>query len=117
MQAEHLKHAATVTVALSLVDDCARFGAVALGDDGRILAFGEKARIGAGLVNAGVYVVNKHWAQQNWPSGPFSLEREVLIPDHEIARIYGFATEGEFLDIGTPQSYADAERFLHLLST
>jgi NDP-sugar pyrophosphorylase family protein len=68
-------------------------------------------------VNAGVYVINRSWALTAWPEGVFSLETDVLLRLHHQSLIMGFLSEGDFLDIGTPESYADATRFVALLDT
>lgn len=115
MRASHARHAAAITMALAPVDDSARFGSVDLDGEGRIRAFREKSVIGSSLVNAGVYLVNAGWAANAWPDGAFSLEGDLLRKEVQTVPMYGFPAAGGFLDIGTPQSYADAERFVELM--
>ena len=117
MLKEHAHHGAMATLALALVPDSARFGSVQLNVAGRIVAFDEKGKAGPGVVNAGAYVLNRRWVSDQWPNGAFSLERDMLLNEAANVPIYGFNAIGEFLDIGTPQSYADAARFVHLIST
>lgn len=117
MLQEHVQHGAMATLALTLVPDSARFGSVRLDMAGRILAFDEKGRAGPGVVNAGTYVLNRRWVSDQWPNGAFSLEHDMLLKEAGHVPIYGFNANGELLDIGTPQSYADAARFVNLMST
>jgi NDP-sugar pyrophosphorylase family protein len=99
------------TLVLARVPDSARFGQVDFEPDHRIRAFLEKgARPGAGWINAGVYLIARA-AAETIPAGrAVSLEREVF-PAWIGRRFYAFPSEGRFLDIGTPESYRQAEAF------
>jgi D-glycero-alpha-D-manno-heptose 1-phosphate guanylyltransferase len=100
----HRARGAAVTVALTRVPDAARFGAVDWdGRSGLIRAFGEKARGGPGLINAGVYLVEREVIEAI-PEGVVSLEHRVL-PDLAGKRAYGVVAEGPFVDIGLPEEY------------
>lgn len=93
-------------------DDCARYGRVELGPEGRVAAFTEKApHLGGGLINAGVYVFNRQELASIPPGRPVSLEREVL-PLLRARGLFGVMGSGPFLDIGTPESYRAAAEFL-----
>ncbi|MBE9531412.1 MAG: nucleotidyltransferase family protein [Proteobacteria bacterium] len=101
-------------IALAKVPDVSRYGGVELNNDGAITSFVEKGAetTGAGLINAGVYLLKRSLIAEIKDGVPFSLERELfpsLINDGE--RLWGFPFEGEFIDIGTPESYANAESF------
>jgi D-glycero-alpha-D-manno-heptose 1-phosphate guanylyltransferase len=90
------------------VPDTARFGRVEM-SRGRISAFLEKGASGAGLINAGCYVLPID-ALNAFPVGQnFSLETEYLAK--ELGRIHfdGFVTHGRFIDIGVPEDYALAQ--------
>jgi len=90
------------------VSDSTRFGRVEIVGE-RITAFREKGVSGAGLINAGCYVLPSH-ALNAFPLGQkFSLETEYLA--REAGRIYftGFITRGRFIDIGVPEDYARAQ--------
>ena len=91
--------------------DTARFGRVEM-CDGRINAFLEKGMSGAGLINAGCYVLPKD-ALDGFPLGkPFSLETEFFIKYLQRIRFDGFVTHGRFIDIGVPDDYALAQTAL-----
>jgi D-glycero-alpha-D-manno-heptose 1-phosphate guanylyltransferase len=107
-------HAARARASLVVVRvaDTARFGRVELGDGDRVTRFTEKAAApaGAGWINAGIYCFARA-ALTGLPVGQvLSLEREVL-PGMVGAGLYAFRSPGVFLDIGTPEAYAQAEKF------
>lgn len=93
------------------VPDTARFGRVEM-CDGRINAFLEKGTPGAGLINAGCYVLPRD-ALDEFPLGqPFSLETEFFTKYLQRIRFDGFVTHGRFIDIGVPEDYALAQAAL-----
>lgn len=110
MYKQHLATGAAVTMAVCRVDDVARYGSVEMGEDGRITKFLEKS-VGSsprsGYINGGVYVLSTG-VLQSMPQGVLSLEREVF-PLLLRQGIYGFKTDGYFIDIGIPADYERAQ--------
>jgi D-glycero-alpha-D-manno-heptose 1-phosphate guanylyltransferase len=102
-------------IALRRVGDTARFGAVEL-DGGRIVAMNEKARRGPGVVNAGLYLLPHDLGQTMPMPGVFSWEVDLMQPKAPVLGAAGVVLDAPFLDIGTPESYGEAERILPLLS-
>ena len=103
---------AQCTMLLSWIEDRAAFGGVTLTKDGRISAFQEKQPdIGAGYVNAGVYLFERSALAAIPADRVVSLERDVL-PGLAGRGLYGWADEAAFIDIGTPESYCRAHAFL-----
>ncbi len=96
---------------LSCLSDTTRYGRVKADANGLITKFEEKGvKYGSGWVNAGIYIFNRDLLK-SIPSGQvFSLERE-FFPSLIDKGLYGFRCEEEFIDIGTPESYARAEEF------
>ena len=96
---------------LTLLDDVARFGSVEMDSRNRITRFREKTyEKSRGFVNAGIYLLCKK-AIARIPEGrSVSLEREIF-PALIEEGIAGFLSRGEFIDIGTPESYRTAEAF------
>jgi len=92
--------------------DYRRYGAVDVADDDRARSSQEKsADLGASLINAGVVYFFERCALKTIPTGSaVSLERETF-PALIGQSLYATVGEGPFLDIGTPESYALAERF------
>jgi NDP-sugar pyrophosphorylase family protein len=97
---------------LAQVEDTARYGRVELGENDVLSGFQEKGdSSGAGWINAGVYVLGSRLIDAIPGAGAVSLEKDILTKWVEFGRLYGHRARGPFLDIGTPQSYAAAERF------
>ena len=96
---------------LTKVSNTNRYGRVMSTKDGCIQSFREKDRNeGPGWVNAGICLLKKNLVE-TIPSGkPYSLERE-FFPLLISKGLYGYQCAGEFIDIGTPESYAQAEAF------
>jgi NDP-sugar pyrophosphorylase family protein len=110
--AAHRRRAADVSLVLAQSPDAARFGRVETGRDGRVRCFREKAAAaGAAWINAGVYLIDRGLLEALPAGEPRSLERDLFPEWVGSTRFFGFRCRGRFLDIGTPESYAAAERF------
>ena len=107
----HCQQRATVSMTLSAVTDTGRYGRVCIAND-RIEQFEEKKEGGGpGWINAGVYLIERA-ALEDIPVGqPVSLERDMFPAWASGSHVHGFRCTGRFLDIGTPASYAEAEKF------
>lgn len=94
------------------VSDAARFGTLDVGPDGALRRFLEK-RPGAGLINAGVYLIPDGLLAQFPARTPLSFETDVF-PQlaGKGARILVHAVEAPFLDIGTPETLAQSPKFI-----
>jgi NDP-sugar pyrophosphorylase family protein len=102
---------ANATVLLTEVPDTGRFGRVALNEEEQIIRFEEKgSAAGAGWINAGIYLLSQRLLLDIPTSRAVSLEREVF-PAWVGRGLYGWRGGGRFIDIGTPDSYAEAARF------
>lgn len=108
--ATHKERGYAVTLSLKEMSRPDRYGTVALAGDGGILGFEEKAPKERGLVNGGVYVIDREAGI--FPEGEekFSFERAVLEPlAGSGGRLGGMVSDGYFIDIGIPQDYARAQ--------
>lgn len=106
----HQARRAQVTLTLHRVADAGRYGRVELDEEGRITAFCEKSGAGAGLINAGLYFMQRRVAAA-LPAGNTSLEREVLPALVAQGSVFGLQGGTRFIDIGTPESWLAAQRF------
>jgi NDP-sugar pyrophosphorylase family protein len=105
----HHARQANATLVLTPKSDTARYGRVSLSADGVISGFEEKgSTAGAGWVNAGIYVFNAEMVRAIPAGHVVSLEHDVF-PGWVGQRLYGYQSQGRFLDIGTPESYAEAD--------
>jgi mannose-1-phosphate guanylyltransferase len=107
--AQHERTGAAGTLALIEVDDVASYGVVPTNEAGEVEAFLEKSAGPAptNRINAGAYVLERSVVDLI-PSGrAVSFEREVF-PQMVGKGLYGWAAEGYWIDIGTPERYLEA---------
>jgi D-glycero-alpha-D-manno-heptose 1-phosphate guanylyltransferase len=110
----HQARQANTTMVLTSKPDTARYGRVSLSADGIISDFEEKeSTTGKGWVNAGIYVFDSEMVRAIPQGRAVSLEHEVF-PSLVGQRLYGYKCQGRFLDIGTPESYAQADALFAL---
>lgn len=97
---------------LTKMNDATRYGLVDVdSNDGLITEFHEKrAEGGAGWINAGVYLLKRSVIENILPERFSSLELE-LFPSLAGRELYGYCSEGKFIDIGLPESYEGSEEF------
>ncbi len=86
---------------LRTIPHTCRYGVATLSGD-RVTAFCEQQdQNGPGLINAGVYLMDRQVADKAGPTG--SLERDVLPRLAEAGALRGTIAEGWFIDIGVPE--------------
>lgn len=109
--ASHLRRRAAGTLVLTRVAKAGRFGRVEVGRGGAVRRFVEKQEgAGGGWVNAGIYLLGRALVASIPTARSVSLEREVF-PSWVGRGLYAHRARRPFIDIGTPESYARAERF------
>ena len=109
--------AGPVTVALKPMKAFSRYGAVTVIPSGRsesrvshtITAFREKAYCEEGLINAGVYAINRTKLHLEALPARFSFEKDVLEPMAAARELQGWPVESYFIDIGIPEDYDKAQ--------
>lgn len=109
MLAAHRQAQAALSVAVCRVPDLARYGALDI-ENGRIAGFLEKGRSGAGLINAGVYLLGSEVLERIPANEAFSFEQQLLVPRTAELRPLAFATQGRFIDIGIPEDFQRAQQ-------
>lgn len=108
----HIDRQAFATMWLTRVEDRRRYGTVEIDEDDRVRSFREKSiEKLPGLVNAGVYVLERSVLEAIPDGVETSLESDVF-PSLIGRGLYGVVGDGLFLDIGTPDSYAAAQQLL-----
>jgi D-glycero-alpha-D-manno-heptose 1-phosphate guanylyltransferase len=115
MQEVYQRQRAKCTIAVQRVDHAGRFGTVIMNDEQRVTSFAEKQREGSGLINAGLYLIEKENFLQQTVDGTFSFERDYLVSATLRGEVFGVLTDGRFLDIGVPEDLARAEGMLSSL--
>jgi mannose-1-phosphate guanylyltransferase len=105
--AQHERTHAKATLALVPVADPSAYGLVHLNEDRSVRDFLEKPSsdaIDTNLISAGAYVLEREILALVPPDRNVSIEREVwpvLVGDG----LYGFPSDGYWLDIGSPERY------------
>ena len=108
----HFVSRSAATIWTARVEDSHRFGSMDVAEDSGVLAFHEKqASHGPGVVNAGVYLVERDVVTAIPEDRAVSLESEAF-PRLVGNGLYAAIGNTPFLDIGTPESFAMAEEFL-----
>lgn len=99
----HKRKKANATICLNKVQDTKRYGKVEINNTGEIISFKEKVSQGSGLINTGIYLIERA-VLQNIPKGRVSLENDIL-PQYVHHGLYGIVERGFFIDIGLPKDY------------
>jgi D-glycero-alpha-D-manno-heptose 1-phosphate guanylyltransferase len=93
------------------VPDAARFGTVEVDEQERVRSFREKRGTPEpGWINAGVYILARRLVASLPEGQAVSLEQEAF-PQWLTDGLGGYRRQAAFLDIGTPESLAQAEQF------
>jgi len=108
----HIEKKALLSMVLVRSNTAQDYGSVSLDDLQKITDFNEKiAGKSDNLINAGIYLMKKEIFAYMPKQKKFSLEYE-LFPQIIKNRCYGFLTESELIDIGTPERYEKAINLL-----
>jgi D-glycero-alpha-D-manno-heptose 1-phosphate guanylyltransferase len=107
----HLEKRSRATLMLTMVPDTSRYGRIEADESGAVTGFEEKGGSHLpGWINAGVYCLEREILASLVPGQSVSIEREIF-PALIGAGLFAFRGGGAFIDIGTPESFAEAERF------
>ena len=107
----HRGKGAEITILIKRVSDINRYGAIGMNGEHEIVQFREKeSASGPGFMNAGVYLIEMGILETIPDKTPSSIEYD-FFPRMTGKGLYGCEAGGKFIDIGTPESYAQAEKF------
>lgn len=102
-----------LSIVLREVEDVARYGSVVIGNNNLITLFSEKqATVGRGLINGGVYLINRKLFDKYPQPQKFSFEKDLMTKYYRQELFYAMPSEGYFIDIGIPEDYARAQQEL-----
>lgn len=108
---------AAATLLCVHVDDAGRYGKINVDGNGRIVAFAEKQTdAGPGLINAGVYAFSTSAWDIILASNGRSLEQDIFAQQPDCLAAFN-AGDIPFIDIGTPESLAQAASFIQATKT
>lgn len=100
----------TFSIALRKESHAMRFGVVKL-EENKITGFFEKNEVDNGIINGGVYYLNK--SILNYISKiPCSLEKDIFPILSDKGFLFGKVYNGIFLDIGTPEDFIKSKEFV-----
>ena len=109
---KHLQTNADMTIVLKELENSNRYGSVKIDEDNKITCFEEKKTgLSKGLINAGVYMIKKTLFDSIKEQTVISLEKE-LLPVFIKNDVFGYIGKGKFIDIGTPETYRIADKYL-----
>ena len=105
----HSSSKKNITLALKLMRNFNRYGTVSLDNMyGTIISFNEKQYCDEGLINGGVYVVNRTAPIFEGLPEKFSFETAVLESQCAVQNLQGIVQDGYFIDIGIPEDFQKA---------
>ncbi|MBK8054911.1 MAG: nucleotidyltransferase family protein [Saprospiraceae bacterium] len=108
MLKKHIEVQAEITVALKKMYHFDRYGSVLIGQNNIISAFQEKTYREIGWINGGIYLIQKQLITNIGIANPFSFEKEILEKYVDKNCIFGFESDGYFIDIGIPEDFKKA---------
>lgn len=107
----HNNKKSRVSLALRKVAEASRYGTIEINPYNKIISFKEKnTDLKPGLINAGVYIIEKKLYLKNTPADiNFSIEKDFFEKQLKDILIYGFEFNGYFIDIGIPEDYTKVQ--------
>ncbi|PZF73162.1 nucleotidyltransferase family protein [Taibaiella soli] len=106
----HREQKAETTLALKEMHAFDRYGIVHTDDAGQIISFEEKKYMESGLINGGIYTINKMAFFGKELLKRFSFEKQYLELFVAEKQFYGYRSESYFIDIGIPEDYHRAQQ-------
>lgn len=107
----HLKTKADFSIAIKPLKNITRYGTVEITSD-RITSFNEKQNKDFGLINGGIYIIDRTKLESIQFVNKFSFETDFLEKYCSIFTINGFISDSYFIDIGIPEDYQIAKNKL-----
>jgi D-glycero-alpha-D-manno-heptose 1-phosphate guanylyltransferase len=100
------------TIALKPMSHFERYGSVTVDSNNHIECFNEKKYCESGLINGGVYLINRNKFLHHLLPFKFSFEKDYLENSTLVKNMMGYISEGYFIDIGIPEDYRKAQNEL-----
>lgn len=108
----HKTNLADLTMSLKPMKDFDRYGTVSLNDTNRITGFEEKQYKQSGLINGGIYLIKSDLLKNCDLPEKFSFEKDFIEKYYTKLKFYGVISNNYFIDIGIPEDYKKAQKFL-----
>jgi D-glycero-alpha-D-manno-heptose 1-phosphate guanylyltransferase len=104
----HLKGNFDLTMCLKPMEHFDRYGTVTV-DQNRVIGMKEKQPCESGLINGGVYLINREIIDKFPVGSKFSFENDFLEKEVSRLRFGAFISDNYFIDIGIPEDYQKAQ--------
>jgi len=109
---KHSQTNAEMTIVLKELENTNRYGSVKIDENNKITCFEEKKTgVSKGYVNAGIYLIKRSLFDSIKEQAVISLEKE-LLPVFIKKDVFGYIGKGKFIDIGIPETYRIADKYL-----
>lgn len=106
----HRQHKAEATIALKPMQEFDRYGVVRVEmNTGLILGFEEKKYMPDGIINGGIYVIDRVTFLASPLPERFSFEKDYLEARVQEGHFRGYRSDTYFIDIGIPADYEKAQ--------
>ena len=107
----YVSSVAELVTALKKIDNNAeRYGFVEIDESFRIIEFSEKNGNKSGYINGGVYILKKEIFKQFNIGDKFSFEKDFIEKYFRKIKLFGYISNGYFIDIGIPEDYERAKK-------
>ncbi len=103
----HLKTRSDITIGSKIIQKPYRYGTMEI-ENSKVIDFKEKKEIEEGVVNCGIYIINKSILKYFPSEEKFSFEKEILENQIQKIKISTLVSDSYFIDIGIPEDYNKA---------
>lgn len=104
----HREKQAHISMCLKEMKHYSRYGTVHIDTNLRVIGFEEKKFQEQGLINAGVYCIQKRLKEYFPTQTKFSFETDFLEKQYSNFKVFGYVSNSYFIDIGIPEDYQKA---------
>jgi D-glycero-alpha-D-manno-heptose 1-phosphate guanylyltransferase len=108
MDKQHQQLQSHLTIALKPMKNFNRYGIVEIDADKNIIGFKEKQQTAEGLINGGIYLMNKSIMTDFKFPKKFSFEKDFLETHYNFLQFHSFVSDTYFIDIGVPEDFEKA---------
>jgi mannose-1-phosphate guanylyltransferase len=105
----HISMNATATIALMRYSTELRYGFIETDKEGRVKEWREKPLV-TGYINVGCYVMSRDFLRYIPANKVYGMDMAFAQAIKSGEKLFGFKTEGEFIDIGDKKSYIRANK-------
>lgn len=107
----HIEKSSHFSIALKRMRDFDRYGTVECKED-TIVRFREKGFCNEGLINGGIYLINRNYLESKELPEVFSIEKDLMEKEAGSGILKAQTFDDVFIDIGMPEDYQRASELL-----